>query len=174
MPSPTETSDKSAARGVQLREPTLADGAAVWSLRKHTGVLDENSPYAYLLVCDRFAKSSVVAVSEDRVVGFVCGLRTAEQPDTLFVWQVAVDPSMQGAGLGRRMLEDIARRNPAARWLEATVTPTNESSRALFRSFARSRNCRCEERPCYRAEHFPGSGHEPEDLFRIGPLNPAA
>lgn len=157
---------------VTLRPPTVNDGAAIAALREKVGTLDPNSPYAYLMVCDRFAKSSVVAETEDgSIVGFVCGIRSHEKPDALFVWQVGVDPALRGAGLGRRMLADLASRDGGPRWLEATVTPSNEASRALFRSFARSLGASCEVRPCYLPDHFPGDATEGEDLFRIGPLD---
>lgn len=163
--------DSAAPKTVTLRPPTVNDGAALWQLREDVGTLDANSPYAYLMACDRFAKSSVVAEADGRLVGFVCGIRSHEKPDTLFVWQVGVDPSLRGAGLARRMLADLASRDGGPRWIEATVTPSNEASRALFRSFAKSLGCACEVRPCYLPDHFPGDTTEGEDLFRIGPLD---
>jgi L-2,4-diaminobutyric acid acetyltransferase len=55
------------------------------------------------------------------------------------------------------------------RFMEATVTPGNTASTRMFESFARARGCPLERTPLFGDEHLP-EGHEPEHLFRIGPL----
>ncbi len=49
------------------------------------------------------------------------------------------------------------------------MTPDNAPSRALFRGFARHRDAECRVEPFLTADLFPGE-HEPEELFRIGPM----
>ncbi|MDT0304364.1 diaminobutyrate acetyltransferase [Streptomonospora wellingtoniae] len=157
-----------------MRQPSAADGPDMWRLARDSG-LDVNSPYAYTLWSRDFASTSVVARDgEGRARGFVTGFIRPDHPDTYFLWQVGVDPGFRGRRLARRMLDEIGDRI-AARGLsnlEATVTPDNAASRALFESFARSRGCSAEWSPLFGREHFPddGDGHEPEDLVRIGPL----
>lgn len=155
-----------------FREPESGDGAAVWILARDSGTLELNSAYAYLLWCDRFADTSVVTEIDGRPVGFVCGFRPPRQPDTLFVWQVAVGEDHRGMGLARRMIASILDRDPGLRYLEATVAPSNEASQRLFRSIARSRNCPCDESTHFRPQDFPDGEHEAEHLFRIGPFHP--
>jgi L-2,4-diaminobutyric acid acetyltransferase len=53
--------------------------------------------------------------------------------------------------------------------VEATVTPDNSASAALFRSLAARHDTAVEEEPAFAAELFPG-GHDAEVRFRIGPL----
>ena len=167
-PRASETED-----GVTIRTASMTDGAAVHRLVVSSKVLDVNSSYAYLLFLDRFGKTSVVAEDEaGRPVGFVTGFRPPESPDVIFVWQVAVDASMRGRGLARRMLDALVAL-PACegvRFLETTVTPTNGPSRALFASFARSKEAEHDVSPYIRAEMFPEDGHEDEELHRIGPF----
>lgn len=56
------------------------------------------------------------------------------------------------------------------RFLEATVTPSNEASAAPFRGVARRLEAPCEERTLFGRELFPaGDDHEEEVLFRVGP-----
>nr|WP_156004181.1 diaminobutyrate acetyltransferase [Streptomonospora sp. PA3] len=158
-----------------MAEPTIADGPDLWRLARDTG-LDINSPYAYTLWARDFADTSVIARDEaGQPRGFVTGFIRPTRPDTYFLWQVGVDPGFRGRRLARRMLDHIGERI-AARGLvhlEATVTPDNAASRALFESFARSRECEAVWTPLFGREHFPADGseeHEPEDLVRIGPL----
>ncbi|GAA1764573.1 diaminobutyrate acetyltransferase [Streptomonospora arabica] len=160
--------------GVRLQQPSLADGPDLWRLARDAG-LDINSPYAYTLWSRDFASTSVVARDgEGRPRGFVTGFVRPDHPDTYFLWQVGVDPDFRGRRLARRMLDEIGDRIAARglSHLEATVTPDNAASRALFESFARSRGCTAVWNPLFGREHFPGDGegHEPEDLVRIGPL----
>ncbi len=165
---------------VTVRAPTPGDASALWRLVGETGGLDRNSPYAYLLVCSHFAATSAVADAGDgaagpaRLGGFLSGYRPPGRPEALFVWQVAVAPGLRGRGLGRRMLEEVLAR-PALAGLthvEATVGPANAASQALFRSFARRRSAPVAVTDAFGADLFPEPGHEPELLFRIGPLGP--
>lgn len=164
------TKDQRSTDDVEFRVPTLDDGADVWRAMKASGALDENSPYIYVLWCDYFADASVVAVSGGELVGFVCGFRPPRKPDTLFVWQVAVDDSQRGKGIAGRMISEILRRESGLHYVEATVTPTNVPSMSLFRGVAKRLDVPCEESDFIRADHFPTDDHEPERLFRIGPF----
>jgi L-2,4-diaminobutyric acid acetyltransferase len=161
---------------LELRAPTVADAADVWRLVRDSGSLDLNSPYAYLLVCTDLADTSVVAVDEDGLAGFVACYRPPGDPTCAFVWQIAVASRARGSGLGRRLLTATLARpgNADARCLTATVTPDNEPSLRLFRGVAAALGVRCDERERFPADVFPAEvgDHEPELELRIGPLPP--
>lgn len=161
-----------------LRAPGLDDGAAIWRLVKDTGVLDLNSPYAYLLVAEHFGPTSVVAEIDGEIAGFVSAYCPPHKPETVFVWQVGVAAAGRGRGLATRMLFDIMRRSACeqrgVRYLDTTIGPSNEASMALFRGFARKLDTGVEETELFAREHFPDpEAHEPEILFRIGPIDRA-
>jgi L-2,4-diaminobutyric acid acetyltransferase len=148
----------------------------MWELAQ--GQVDSNSPYAYLLLAEYFSESCVLAESQGRPVGFVTGFRRPDEPETQFIWQIVVGPEARGVGLGSRMLDELVDAGlhsvPAARCLEATVTPDNTASQRLFRSFARRRGVDCIEETLFRPEDFPGRAghHDAEIRFRIGPWDP--
>lgn len=147
----------------------------MWRLAVDAGTLDVNSPYAYLLVCTHFASTSIVAQDPNGagLVAFVAAYRLPDDPDAVFVWQVAVSSAWRGAGLGGQLLSALLARpaNRTARWLEATITPSNRPSERLFHSFARSVGARCQAIGSHPADLFPGGEHEPEVRYRIGPLS---
>src|SRR5690606_4108344 len=94
-------------------------------------------------------------------------------PDTLFVWQVAVDASMRGQGLALRMLLALTTRvaKQGVRHLETTISPSNGASQALFKkAFARLGADYSTRTLFSRAEHFAGL-HEDEVLYRAGPFS---
>ncbi len=154
------------------RKPRDRDGAAVHRLIARCRPLDENSRYCNLLQCTHFADTSAAAELDGELMGFVSGYRVPERPDTLFIWQVAVDDRARGKGLARGLLRDILSR-PGARdlgHLETTITRDNEASWALFRSLARSLGAPLQTRTLFeRDAHFAGQ-HEDEVLVRIGPF----
>lgn len=169
------------ARGlITLRRPTYRDGAAMWRLVKESGALDENSPYAYLMMGEWFAETCLVAEERfpggaRRMAGFVMGFVPPNQPDTVFVWQVGVDKRQRGRGMGKRLISEFVRRAPhGVRYLEATVTPSNAASEALFRAVARDYGAHVRVSERFSADAFPGQGHEAERLFRIGPIEATA
>ena len=161
---------------ILFREPRLEDGAKVYALIRACPPLDVNSAYAYFLLSDHFRQTTVVAESEGRLVGCITAYLRPDQPDVVFVWQVAVHADARGQGLARRMLDEVANR-PAvanAKWMETTISPSNAPSRRLFASWAESRQVPIEESAYLTPEHFQPAGgdasHEAECLFRIGPL----
>lgn len=163
-----------------FRHPTAEDGAAIWRIVRDSGVLDVNSSYAYLMMGQYFGATCMVAEDEtaesgeDRLAGFVIGFRPPSDPEALFVWQVAVDSAYRGQGIASRMLRSLLNDQPAAevRFLEATISPSNAASQALFCGTATHLNTDCSVTDLFPAEWFPADGdHEPEQRYRIGPFS---
>ncbi|RZQ61744.1 diaminobutyrate acetyltransferase [Amycolatopsis suaedae] len=159
-----------------IESPTKADGAALWRIARDSRKLDLNSAYAYLLWCHDFADTSVVARVDGEAVGFVIGYRKPSAPQTLLVWQVAVDASQRGKGLAGELLDALFDRvtRQGVRYLDTTITPDNEASIRLFSSFAKRWDTDLEHSELFSAADFPDDDgeHQPEDLYRIGPLSP--
>ncbi len=157
-----------------LRRPTVDDGAEIWRLVRETGVLDENSPYAYLLLCRDFARTSLVAERDSRLAGFVTAYRPPERPHVLFVWQIGVSQSARRQGLGLRLLSALVARSrdgePAIEFVEATVAPSNTASRRLFDTLAADLGAPVKTVAGFSEADFPPGGHEAEPLICIGPL----
>ena len=158
---------------VVLRRPVLADGLLVWELVRLSGTLDLNSCYLYLLLCDQFADTCVIAQQGDQIQGFVTAYIRPDKSDTLFVWQVGVLPSARGKGLAKAMLRHLWGRDVcrSLKWLEATVSPSNQPSRNLFAAMASELGTEINEHTYIGIVHFPINGsHEPEPLLRLGPF----
>ncbi|WNM34304.1 diaminobutyrate acetyltransferase [Streptomyces sp. Li-HN-5-11] len=159
----------------RIERPAVADGAALWRLAKDSGTLDLNSSYSYLLWCRDFAATSAVARGAGgEPVGFVTGYVRPDQPHTLLVWQVAVDAAHRGRGLAARLLDGLTARVAAERGLttvETTITPGNTASERLFTSYAARHGATVEREVLFQAERFPDGPHDPEVLYRIGPLS---
>jgi diaminobutyrate acetyltransferase len=165
------------AAGISIAEPALVDGPHLWRLARDSRVLDLNSSYAYLLWCRDFAGTSVVAKIDGNVVGFVTGYLRPVAPDRVMVWQVAVDARQRGRNLASRMLHTLVDRlwPRGVRWLQATVSPSNEASIRLFSALARDCGTGIERYALFAPEDFPADGpdgHEAEDLYVIGPFPP--
>lgn len=138
--------------------------------------LDPNSIYCNLLQCSHFKSTSIAAIHRDALVGSVTAYRPPEQSDTLFVWQVAVHPSMRGQGLAREMLRRLfARTVPEGiRYIETSITSDNEASQRLFAGFAAEHQAEMLRSVMFdQAAHFEGL-HDTEFLYRIGPVESAS
>ncbi|WP_309093566.1 diaminobutyrate acetyltransferase [Streptomyces sp.] len=159
---------------VQIDRPTVADGAALWRMAKDSKVLDLNSSYSYLLWCRDFAATSAVARDErGEPMGFLTGYVRPDSPHTLLVWQVAVDEAHRGRGLAAALLDGLVARTVAERavtTVETTITPGNAASERLFTSFAERHGAPLEREVLFDTGLFPDGPHDPEVLYRIGPL----
>lgn len=143
----------------------------MWRIARDSGKLDLNSSYAYLLWCHDFADTSAVARVGDEVVGFVIGYRRQQAPDTVVVWQIAVDAGQRGRGTAAALLDALVRRTGAQR-VETTITPDNEASNKLFRSLADRWGAEMNVVGEFAADEFPDD-HETEVLYRIGTFRDA-
>lgn len=159
---------------IEFRSPVVGDAAAMWRIAHDTPELDTNSPYAYLLVCSHFASTSLVAgeAGARDLAGFVASYHLPEEPDVLFVWQLAVNAGLRRRSIGLRMLARLLRQpaNRGVRHLHATVTPSNHASDRLFKSFAATVGAPCITVDQYHADLFPHGGHETEVAYRVGPI----
>lgn len=154
---------------MSIGPPEITDGAALRDLAAASKALDVNSRYAYLLWCRDFFNTSVVARYDGRVVGFVIGYRRPDDLRTLMVWQVAVDAAARGLGVAGQMLDALFDAVPDVDHLETTITPSNSGSVALFTGFARRRGAAVSRTELFGSDVL-GDAHEPELLYRIGPI----
>lgn len=155
-----------------FRKPVSTDGAGVFSLIERCKPLDVNSMYCNLLQCSHFADTSILAERNGEIAGFISGYRLPDQPDTLFVWQVAVAASARGQGLASQMLLQLLKRHAkSVHHLHTTITPDNAASWNTFRRLAASLDAPLNDSDMFtREEHFNGE-HETEKLVHIGPFD---
>ena len=156
-----------------LRTPRGEDGYPLHQLIAACPPLDSNSVYCNLLQCTHFAETGVAAERNGELVGFISGYIPPDQPDTLFIWQVAVHAAGRGHGLGKRMLKEILKR-PACdqvRFMDTTITDDNEASWKLFGSLARDLEAETQRSVKFDRDRHLGGQHDSENLLRIGPFD---
>jgi L-2,4-diaminobutyric acid acetyltransferase len=119
-----------------------------------------------------FSQTCLVATNAHEVVGATIAFIPPAEPNSLFIWQIAVHPSWQGRSIATSMLDALCAQHAlrGVDTLQATVTPDNVASDRLFRAFARRRNAACRVTPCFSTELFPVANHAPEYLYQIGPF----
>lgn len=161
------------SQSISLREAALEDGMSVFRLIQRCPPLDTNSTYCNLLQCGHFSSTSVAADMDGELVGFISGYVVPDRPDTLFIWQVAVDERARGLGLASKMLGHILNRPVchSIQYLETTITQDNLPSWALFKGLAKRLSTELHASPWLDEHvHFDGQ-HDSESLIRIGPFN---
>ncbi|MBF0282669.1 MAG: diaminobutyrate acetyltransferase [Zetaproteobacteria bacterium] len=156
-----------------FRAPRASDGPQMYALIDRCKPLDLNSRYCYLILCEHFFSTCVVVERDENIIGLITAYRRPDQPETLFIWQVAVDQSMRGQGLAKRMMQHLFAQPSLAdiTAIEATVNPSNHASRALFHSMAATVDARVDETPLFAASIFGAGDHEQENLIRVHPLS---
>ncbi|HEC73447.1 MAG TPA: diaminobutyrate acetyltransferase [Methylophaga aminisulfidivorans] len=157
---------------ITLRAPTSKDGAAAYKLIEQCPPLDTNSMYCNLLQSSHFSSTSVAAELDGKIVGFISAYLLPDNPQTLFIWQVAVGEEARGKGLASRMLKNILNRTAtkSVTFIETTITPDNKASWALFESLAKKLDAPLNSTVMFeRDAHFAGE-HETEMLVKIGPF----
>jgi L-2,4-diaminobutyric acid acetyltransferase len=159
-------------KDIVYRPATPADGREMWKFVREAGVLELNQSYAYILICQHFGNTCLVAENDEGMVGFVLAYVPPRQPDTVFVWQIGVARKVRSRGVGQYLLRHLLALDGCrnVRYLEASVTPSNTPSQNLFRTFARKWGVSCRKLPFFPSEFFPEK-HEPEFLYRVGPLH---
>ena len=155
----------------RIRNIVLKDIKEVYKLlvanRPYVGL---NSRYTYFLLAKDFSDTCVVAEQDNKIIAFSSGYVPPDRPDTFFSWEVVVDENYRGNGLQKQMfLRQI--RMTGAKYFEGTVNPSNEASKRNFCKLAQLLNTKCEENVLFNEEDFENDGHEPEILYKIGPIS---
>lgn len=152
--------------------PHTEDGSKVHALVVSCPPLDPNSLYCNLLQCTHFRETCILAEMDDASVGWVSAYRPPQEPDTLFIWQVAIATEARGKGLALHLIKALLARPACAGVgrIRTTITPDNQASWAMFRSLARNLGAGFSDTPWLLADaHFDGA-HASEHLVTIGPL----
>lgn len=143
----------------------------MWRIARDSGTLDLNTSYAYLLMARDFAATTRLAVRGGEAVGFALGYLRPAAPETLFIWQIAVDESQRGQRLAARLLDALLADLPQVTALETTITEDNAASQRLFASFAERHGAEHMIEPLIEEAHFPDPGHGAELLHVISGLH---
>jgi len=157
---------------LSFRAPVTDDAPAIHALIERCEPLDLNSRYCYLILCEHFSSTCVVVEKDGEVLAVITAYVPPDRQDTLFVWQIAVDINLRGQGLAKKMLHCLLQRNHLKhiQYVEATVNPSNEASRSIFKSLAKSSQCPMDEALIFPAHMFGEGNHEQENLIRVGPI----
>lgn len=155
-----------------FRKPNVKDAAKIHALIKACKPLDLNSVYCYLLLCQHFTDTCVVAEDKGEIIAFLSGYRLPSDPKVFFAWQVAVDARVRGGGIGKRLLREVLQRTVCqdCHFLETTITLSNTASWHLFRSIARDLEAQSEEKEYFSNVLFGEEDCDTEYLLRIGPF----
>lgn len=155
---------------IKYREPVVGDAQKIWELVKNNKPLDENSKYLYVLLCHQFSKTCCVAEHNSEIIGFLSGFISPKDPNTLFVWQAAVDKRFRNEGVAKKMvLQTLSGTDPLVKFVEATVTPSNHASLKFLQNFADQAGAKLATSPLFSTDVLEDE-HEPENLIRIGPI----
>lgn len=159
------------SENLKIRKPNANDGVAIHQLIENCPPLDLNSTYLYLLQSTHFAETCVVAEVNGKVAAFLSGYIKPDSPTTFFLWQVAVGDVLRGKGMAKQLMNEVLKRTACnnVEFLETTITPDNQASWALFRSFAKERNAQLVDTVFFTSQQL-GNDHEPEVLVKIGPF----
>ena len=154
-----------------FRHPDKNDAKEIYKLIKNSKPLDLNSQYLYLLQTTYFSNTSLVAQMENKIVGFVSGFIDPNDKNIFFVWQIAVDNSYRGCGIGFNMLKKLFDSNKVrgAECIHVTISPSNINSKKLFEKFANELKFKKEISIFAKKDDFE-EAHEDELLYELKPI----
>lgn len=174
----------------QIRHLQQSDARYLHDLIVRCPPLDVNSLYAYALLGLHHGATCFVALVDHQICGAVTGYIPPKQPDTYFLWQVAVAPEQQGTGLGSALLNHVYQHCMLPlqlNYLETTISPSNTASQQLFTRFAQRQQVAIHQTALFSSHDLlpliHGSGtsaqteapneiftdtHDAENLYRLG------
>lgn len=155
-----------------IRCTKTEDGQKIWQLVKSSGILDLNSVYCYLLLCTHFSNTCLVAESNHKLIGFVTAYKIPDDETTLFIWQTGIEKAFRGQGIAKKLILELlsSKYCNSINKIQATISPSNTASMALFKALARDLETKLIEQNYFDSGLFPGQQHEKENLVTIGPL----
>jgi len=153
---------------MDFRHPTIEDAGEMWRIAKETS-LDLNSSYSYLMMAELFSETCMVVEDGGEIVAFVTGFEFKKAPDTLFVWQIAVQPEYRKEKLAQKMLYHLIE-DTGSHYVQATIEEVNEASFGLFESLADKFDTKFWKTDGFEEDHFPDD-HGSEEMIKVGPID---
>ena len=156
---------------VLIRHTRPDDGQKIWRLIRDISVLDLNSVYCYLLLSQHFSKTCLVAEDGNTLAGFIAAYKVPENETTLFIWQIGVAENARNSGLAKKLIMELLQSDycKLINRIQATVSPSNTASLALFKSLARDLNTTLTQNDFFDSALFPANQHhEKEMLLTVG------
>jgi len=119
---------------LKMSTASEADYLKVYDLVRHCPPLEIYPSHLYKIIIRFFGDNCYVAYKDGQLAGWVMGFISTVKPDTYFLWQIGIDSTMQGTGLGTKLLQfienDLLKKN--CRRIELTIDPWNIPSQKLF------------------------------------------
>lgn len=102
--------------------------------------------YVYWIMQQYFPNSNLVALDNEKIIGFICVLLSADK-NCAFIWQIAVDPNYREKGIATKLLLNIIDYLKDSKYesLQFSIGKANIASFNLFNSLCNRINCTLEK-----------------------------
>ncbi|SNQ60250.1 GNAT family N-acetyltransferase [Candidatus Methanoperedens nitratireducens] len=121
---------------INIREANQNDFLEVHKFVSTCKPLENYFEHFYKIMLRYFGNTCFIAEHENKIVGYLMGIKSQTHESTYFLWKIGVSPSMQGKGIGRLLLERAENkvRDIGLKRIEVTIDPENTPSKKLFES----------------------------------------
>ena len=155
---------------IKITSPSKKDGYEVSNLVARCPPLDLNSTYHYLIQSHYFNQTCSVAFEGEKVIAFVSGFINPANKNCLFIWQVAIDESYRGKGLGIELIEFLLDQNKDVNTIETSITKNNIASRRMFQKIVKKYEATMYEEILFDKHEDFSNEHESEILVTISQI----
>lgn len=106
----------------------------IYEFVSHCKPLENYAKHFYKIILRYFGNTCFLVEYESKIVGFLMGFISQVHEGTYFLWQIGIDPSMQGKGIGSYLLKNVENklRERGCKRIEVTIDPENIPSSKLF------------------------------------------
>ncbi len=117
-----------------IRNPEENEFMKIYEFVSNCKPLENYEEHFYRIMLRYFSKNCLLAEVNDHMAGFILGFISQNEPKKFFIWQVGVNPNIQGKGIGSRLVEGIEKKalDSGSERSELTVDPENTPSQKLF------------------------------------------
>jgi len=120
---------------LHVRTAKETDFLAVHDFVSQCPPLESYAEHVYKIMLRYSGNSCFIAEMRKRIMGFVMGfISQTHSPQTYFLWQIGVSPTLQGTGQGQRLLAEVEKqvKKLGCQRIELTIDPENIPSQKLF------------------------------------------
>lgn len=119
-----------------IEKPEQKDFVNVFRFMAQSMPSECYAEHFYKIMLRYFGNTCFVARDSKTIIGFILGFYSQVHPDRYFLWQIAVLPTYQGMGIGKKLTLKMEQhlKKGKCRYIEVTVEPTNIPSQKLFES----------------------------------------
>ncbi|KYC53386.1 MAG: Acetyltransferase (GNAT) family protein [Candidatus Methanofastidiosum methylothiophilum] len=122
-----------------IRKCTVEDIDSLRIFVNECKPLELHTPFTYWTLFNYFSNLCFLILDEEKVIGFISGIRSSVDKDTVYLWQIGVSKEYRGKKYASLLIDHFIKAvsDLDCNKIQVSISPENESSYNAFAKYTK-------------------------------------